>query len=223
MTVHASLGRLALGGQSDRSSAPTCAAGSVAAAGRMDEPGRPAGGRAGRRELSTQAHLVALVAVILLPLLLGGGALLWRDAKAERVRQHQDALALAVRLAADVDRELDGTVLALRALATSPALQTGDFAAIDAQARAVVTLRGESIVLRDPDGRQVVNTRLPVGAPLPATGSAEARAADAAVRATGQPYVSDLATATLSGRHLLFVDVPVRTNGATYTLGMCLA
>jgi len=166
---------------------------------------------------------VALVAAILLPLLLGSGALIWRYAKAERVRQHQDAQALALELVGDVDRELDGTILALRALATSPALQAGDLAAFDAQARAVVTFRGESIVLRDAGGWQLVNTQLPVGTPLPATGSAEARAADAAVRATGQPYVSDLATATLSGRHLLFVDVPVRMNGATYTLGMCVA
>src|SRR3954453_20955902 len=223
MNVHASLGRLALGGQPDRSSAPTRAAASVAAAGRTDEAGRPAGWRAGRRELSTQAHLVALVAAILLPLLLGSGALLWRYAKAERVRQHQDAQALALELVGDVDRELDGTILALRALATSPALQAGDLAAFDAQARAVVAFRGESIVLRDAGGRQVVNPHPPGGTPRPATGSAEARAADTAVRATGQPYVSDLATATLSGRHLLFVDVPVRTNGATYTLGMCVA
>lgn len=134
MNVHASLGRLALGGQPDRSSAPARAA-SVAAAGRTDKAGRPAGGRAGRRELSTQAHLVALVAAILLPLLLGSGALLWRYAKAERVRQHQDAQALALELVGDVDRELDGTILALRALATSPALQAGDLAAFDAQAR----------------------------------------------------------------------------------------
>ena len=102
MNVHASLGRLALGGQPDRSSAPTRAAASVAAAGQPDESGRPAAGRAGRRELSTQAHLVALVAAILLPLLLGSGALIWRYAKAERVRQHQDAQALALELVRDV-------------------------------------------------------------------------------------------------------------------------
>jgi len=124
---------------------------------------------------------VALVAAILLPLLLGSGALIWRYAKAERVRQHQDAQALALELVGDVDRELDGTILALRALATSPALQAGDLAAFDAQARAVVTFRGESIVLRDAGGRQVVNTELPVGTPLPATGSAERGALDIAL------------------------------------------
>src|SRR5689334_11743845 len=101
MTVEASFGRLALGGEPDR--APSADSGAEAA-GRPQGPETSAGERRRRRQLSTQAHLVALVVVILLPLLLGGGTLLWRYAAAERARQHRDARVLAVELVADVDR-----------------------------------------------------------------------------------------------------------------------
>jgi diguanylate cyclase (GGDEF)-like protein/PAS domain S-box-containing protein len=169
---------------------------------------------AGRRELSTQAHLLALAAAILLPLVLAVGLLLGRYAEVERARYRQDALELARQLAADVDRELDGMTLALRILATSPALAAGDLAAFHAQARAALRYRGANVVLRDRAGQQLVNTRLPWGTPLPVTAAAEVKAADAAALATGEPYVSDLFVGTVSQQRLLLVDVPVRRDGA---------
>jgi diguanylate cyclase (GGDEF)-like protein/PAS domain S-box-containing protein len=178
---------------------------------------------ASRRELSAQAHLLALATAILLPLLLAAGLLLWRYAEAERDRCRQDALELARQLAASVDRELDGMVLALQILAISPALAAGDLAAFDVQARAALRYRGANVVLRDRAGQQLVNTRLPRGAPLPVTSSPEVRAADATALATGAPYVSDLFVGTVSRQRLLFVDLPVLHDGAAHALSMTLS
>src|SRR4051794_5107858 len=176
-----------------------------------------------RWEPPIRAHLLALAAAILLPIVLAAGGLLWRYAEDERDRYRENALELARQLAEDVDRELDGMVLALQVLATAPALQAGDLAAFDAQARAVLRYRGANVVLRDRTGQQLVSTRLPFGAPLPVTASPEVREADAAVFATGQPYVSDLFTGTVSHEQLLFADVPVRRDGeVAYALVMTI-
>src|SRR3954452_2278342 len=136
-----------------------------------------------RWELPIRAHLLALAAALLLPLVLAAAALLGRYAEAERDRYRQDALELARpdalalarqdalelarQLAGDVDRELDGMVLALQVLATAPALAAGDLAAFDAQARAVLRYRGANVALRDRTGQQIISTRLPFGTPLP--------------------------------------------------------
>ena len=175
-----------------------------------------------RRGLPAQAHVVALVAAVLLPLALAAAALLWRAAEAERDRSRQDALGLARRLAADVDRELDGVVLTLQALATSPALQAGDLVAFAAQARAVPSFRGGEVVLSDRAGRPLVSAGAPE-APLPASAPAELGEAAAAVFASGAPLVSDLPAETAGGRFLLLVEVPARRDGAVaFALGVTL-
>ena len=196
---------------------------------RSDEDARPreaaapgAVPEARRRGLPAQAHVVALAAAVLLPLALAAAALLWRAAEAERDRSRQDALGLARRLAADVDRELDGVVLTLQALATSPALQAGDLVAFAAQARAVPGFRGGEVVLSDRAGRPLVSAGAPE-APLPASTPAELGEAAAAVFASGAPLVSDLPAETASGRFLLLVEVPARRDGAVaFALGVTL-
>src|SRR5690242_9585840 len=90
---------------------------------------------------------------------------MWRAAEAERDRSRQDALGLARRLAADVDRELDGVVLTLQALAASPALQTGDLATFAAQARAVPGFRGGEVILSDRAGRRLLSAGAPEARP----------------------------------------------------------
>src|SRR4051794_9760699 len=121
-----------------------------------------------RWEPRIRAHLLAFAVAILLPVVLAAAALLGRYAEAARDRYRESALELARQLADDLDRELDGMVLALQVLATAPALQAGDLAAFDAQARAALRYRGATVVLHDGTGQQIINTHLPFGAPLPA-------------------------------------------------------
>lgn len=180
-------------------------------AGRSSAPALPA---PRRRSLSTRAHLIALTAAILLPLVAAASLLLARYAEAEKVRYQQDALALARQLAFGIDRELNGMILALQALAIAPQLRDGDLAGFRALARELLAYRGREIALRDRNGRELVSTRPeaspspPPATPAPAMPAAVAEA-DGAVLATGRPYVSDLVTGAPGQEPYLIVDVPV--------------
>jgi hypothetical protein len=67
-----------------------------------------------------------------------------------------------------VDRELSSIQLAAEVLSTSPHLQHSDVAAFYAQAREVVRHDiGGNVVLSDATGRELINTRVPLGERLP--------------------------------------------------------
>ena len=167
-----------------------------------------------RWSLSTRGHLTALAVAILLPLVAAAALLLGRFAETEKMRYQQDALALARQLAFGIDRELDGMILALQALAIAPQLQDGDLGGFEGLARELLRYRGRNISLRDPAGRPLVDTRLPGSGGPPVAPAPEVRAADRIVFATGRPYVSDLILGMPDTEPLLLVDVPVIANGA---------
>jgi signal transduction histidine kinase/CheY-like chemotaxis protein len=117
-------------------------------------------------------------------------ALFWREQRAafeqrfvERVR------ALAVAL----DREQEGTIRALHALAQSAHLASGDLRAFYAQAQRVQRDQPgwSSIIVADAAARQLLNLRVPFGAPLPEK-IAFGESAVARVLQTGRPEVSAL-------------------------------
>ncbi len=87
-----------------------------------------------RSALSIRALLVALALALMLPTLIFAALLLWRVAENEESRVTENAQQAAERVIAAVDRELTAALAALQALATSPSLQTGDWAAFHAQA-----------------------------------------------------------------------------------------
>ena len=125
--------------------------------------------RLGRNGFSTQVYLVALVMALIGPGLLFTAILLVRYAATERARFEQDARENVRGIALSVDRDTAGLVSVLQTLATSPRLRAGDFDAFDAQARLVRDAIDLDIILRKPDGQQLVNTGVRRGAPLPLT------------------------------------------------------
>ena len=78
---------------------------------------------------------MALAVGILVPPTVGLMLLLWSYTRDELERYQEQALAQTRAIAADVDRELDSVILALKVLATSPALAAGDLSAFYEQAR----------------------------------------------------------------------------------------
>src|SRR5688572_17272672 len=86
-----------------------------------------------------------------------------RAAVDNRLRETTRALAVAV------DREADGWITTLQALATSASLEQGALPRFHTQAtRLLPTHSGLlAIVLIDPSGRQAVNTLRAMGEPLP--------------------------------------------------------
>jgi two-component sensor histidine kinase len=110
----------------------------------------------------------------------------------------------------------------LQVLALSPSLTDGRFAEFRQHAvDAAKLIGGVAIVLYDPDGQQLVNTRLDLGERLPRRidFDVERRAIQ-----TGVPQVSGLQKAVLDGQPIVTIAVPVRVQGETrYALNIGLS
>jgi PAS domain S-box-containing protein len=171
--------------------------------------------------------LVMLGCAIVAPLLLFGAYAGYRTGETQ-LRDVRENLAIEARtLSANVDREIIGQMERMQALATSPSLRHGDFAEFRRQAEASLGLRHSlpqprlkdevvsdpkegAILLVDRNMQQLVNTRMPVGTPLPQAGIPN-RIARAL--ATGEPQVTGLFMALPINQLLVTVIVPVKIDG----------
>jgi PAS domain S-box-containing protein len=170
-----------------------------------------------RRSMSVRAYLLVMVIAIVLPVDAFAGVLFWRYADSEIGRIDQQLENDARELALDVDRDLQGKIVALETLATSSALDSGDYAQFYARALRVKNLAGVDISLRSRDGQQLANTRVPQGSPLPRN----LFPADEKAAATGKPYVSNVVDGLVAGHPVYLISVPVTEGGAVnYLLHM---
>ncbi|AWI62273.1 hypothetical protein AB395_00006650 (plasmid) [Sinorhizobium fredii CCBAU 45436] len=120
------------------------------------------------RERPASAFFLIFAAALVLPVLLFGTLTAWTYVQAEKERAVERAQALAHELSAAVDRELAGPRLVMEALATSEELRRGDLQAFHPTAAAVADSLGLTIVVRAPgQPRQLLNTSVPWGTPLP--------------------------------------------------------
>jgi signal transduction histidine kinase len=139
----------------------------------------------------------------------------------EERRAQENGVKEAVRaFALLVDNEIETKEGILRALAGSPSLSRGDLGEFYHHARLLAPTPETAIILQEPDGQQLINTRVALGSPLPArraSNIAELMARYGADRT----LVSDLFKAPLGGRHDFVVQVPVQIDGRIrYFLGM---
>ncbi|MCJ2012996.1 sensor histidine kinase [Methylobacterium sp. J-076] len=166
--------------------------------------------RFGRNGFSTQVYLVALVVALIGPGLLFTAILLMRYASAERARFEQDARENVRGISLSLDRDVAGLVSVLQTLATSPRLRDGDFSAFDSQARLVRSSLDLDVLLRRPNGQELVNTGVPRGAPLPvAPLPIDAELGKGQVRALVSGYVPAMSSDDAS----YAVGVPVVVDG----------
>jgi PAS domain S-box-containing protein len=171
--------------------------------------------------------LVMFGCAIVMPLMLFGAYAGYRTGETQ-LRDIRENLAIEARtLSASVDREIIGEMERLQALATSPSLRQGDLTEFRRQAEASLGLRQRlqprlkdevvsdpkegAILLIDRNLQQVVNTRLPVGTPLPKTGAPHRLVARAF--ATGEPQVTGLFTAFSINQLVVNIIVPVKIQG----------
>ena len=162
-----------------------------------------------RRGLSLRGRLVLLVIGSIVPLMafiLGFQYVEYRKDVASTGRQ---TLTLARSMAMLVDEELQTRIAVLQALAMSAPLRDGDVEAFRPLAETVVTQQfpGAAILLLREDGQQLMNTRLPQGAKLPARRNLELMQR---MLATGHPAVSDLFQGAVAQQTVIAIDVPVR-------------
>lgn len=155
-------------------------------------------------------HLAALCFALVLPVLILAAILAWSYAQAERGRIEQDALSTAHRVMAATDREFAGLIATTNVLALARSLQRDDLDGFDAAARDVHRQIGINVVLRNRESRQVVNTRVPRGTPLPTNVETES---DRMVMETKRPFVSNLFIGGVTRKPLFVVNVPVLRDG----------
>ena len=164
----------------------------------------------------TVRQTLGLLAVsLVLPVLLFSAFVLWRFAEAERQRIEGEASDIAQSVATALDREMTGIFASLDVLSTSAYLKTGDFVGFRNQAVELFQRQGLVTVLSDLAGQQLVNVRLPEGAPLPLTTTA----IDPVAIKAGRPFVTDFVVGQVSGNRQFLAVMPVRRGDAdTYLL-----
>ena len=112
--------------------------------------------------------LLALMAVaILLPVVLAAGIALDQIREGEREAALRGLRETARATSLIVDREVQGSLSALKALGQSPSLKQGDLKAFYAEAAALNQLPDVWTFLLDETGTQVLNTLVPFGTPPP--------------------------------------------------------
>lgn len=152
---------------------------------------------------------------LIAPALIFMGLLVQTEYENSRRRFEEQLVAMTRALAVATDRQIAQGTGTLQALAVSPALAEGDFAAFERQARAVTLQRDGWIVLMD-EQRQLINTRAAPGAPLPMTGIPE-RGLPALQ--SGRTLVSNLYMGPVADRPIIVIAMPVRVKGKLYALG----
>ncbi|WP_445234341.1 PAS domain-containing protein, partial [Duganella rhizosphaerae] len=174
----------------------------------MPEPKRP-------RLPSIRSQIALLVLACALPTVVGFGAVVGQFYQRERDTLMEDTRQSARLVAAAIDRDLLQADSAVRALAASPSLRSGDLAALRAQA---ATLLGPQFpvahfLLSDAAGKVALH----LGPDLPASFSdADNRRRLALLYAQSRPQLSML---TVGGANLLAIDVPVMLdNRLSYAL-----
>jgi len=154
---------------------------------------------------------------IIAPLLLFGLNVAVSVADTQLGQVRNDLMSEARNLSAGVDREIIGEIERLQALAASPSPRQGDFAEFQRQAEASLVLRQSgNIMLIDRNMRQLVNTWVPFGRPLPKTAVPEPvqRAL-----ATGEPQITGLFVGSVIKQPVFAIIVPVQIDGENrYTL-----
>lgn len=167
--------------------------------------------------MTVRQRLIWLVAASIGPLFLLAGLLLWESYDRTRLAIEQRLRDSAHGLAQAVDLELGRSRALLRGLATSDYLDGADLAAFHHQARNAVVDSDAWVVLLDPEGHLLMNTRVPFGTPLPQGPVLAARRAAERERAG----VSNLMFDPFVQSPVFLVAVPVmRDNEVRYVLAL---
>ncbi|CAO3434513.1 hypothetical protein [Azospirillum doebereinerae] len=159
-----------------------------------------------------RSRLVLLIMGVVVPLVaFAGGATLWladeqRDATTVRMEGVVTALSLGL------DHELENALALLELLSKSQALAEERYP--DLRGEALTMLQGRplwsAVVLSDPFGKFLMNTALPLGAPLPTHRDLPLFEA---IRKNPEPLISDLFTGLVQRRPLLAAAFPLRSKG----------
>ena len=167
--------------------------------------------------MKIRAHLTLILAAALVPIVIFSGLAVSSVLDSQRQTALHGLQESARAIALSVDRELAIAEAALRVLATSKQLEDGDLERFQRQAELGADRGiGAWTVLYDTDGKQLVNTSVPFGTPLPPDGSRERVAA---VLAQQKTVVSNLLMAPQIDQRVTTLEMPIVTaKGERYVL-----
>jgi signal transduction histidine kinase len=154
--------------------------------------------------------LAGLILAVVVPLLAFSGFLVLRSAEHEQALMGEAVRERAQAAAATIDYDLSQLRAHLFMLAGARSLQTDDLAAFHAYATDFARDDGLYVRLYDVTGRELVNTAIPYGRPLPATADVDAIRQ---VVATGRPKVSDVTIGPRDNELSVGLNVPVMRDG----------
>jgi len=160
--------------------------------------------------VSIRAFAVALMLFVLTPLLAYGAYLFVRYERLEEARIEREALSIARRGAASLDRELESSRAALQALAVTWRVGSKSLGEFHAEAVEVARVMGVDVELRDAQGRRLMTTRVPLGAPLPPG------VPESAIRALPSQQAASVTDLEVrpGGTAVIVMAVPVRHDNA---------
>ncbi|HVL75661.1 MAG TPA: response regulator [Noviherbaspirillum sp.] len=166
-----------------------------------------------------RTRLLLLVLAILLPASLCAVVALAYAYHETQDFQRQAMRETARALSLGLERELARRESILHALAASPALDNDDFRNFYAHAKQIADAGDVAIFLSTSDGRQLLNTRVPYGKPLPRMlPQALEMRAEAGPRAT---LISNLYEPPVGKGYSFAIQIPVERNGRVrYYLNM---
>jgi signal transduction histidine kinase/CheY-like chemotaxis protein len=159
-----------------------------------------------------RSRLLLLVAAVLVPAFIGAGIGVAYIYQEEQEFNYTSMRETARALAVSLDRDMARRQAMLRTLVASPSLQRDELKRFYGYASAVAKESDSAIILSDLQGRQLLNTRLAFGAPLPRMLPLErefrARFGNEALLISGV-YVPPAGL----GPHSFAIQMPVRRNG----------
>lgn len=159
-----------------------------------------------------RTRLLIIILAILVPAF-AAAALAVGYVYVEERRAQENSVTEAVRaFALLVQNELETRVGVLHALAASPALAQGNLAEFHQHASRLAPTRDSAIILLEPNGRQLMNTRAGPGIPLPERRRSNIEALIAQY-GPDRTLVSDLFSAPFGGQHDFVIQVPVHADG----------
>jgi two-component sensor histidine kinase len=155
---------------------------------------------------SITGHLLFYALALVLPILVMSGFIGWAYLKQEERRIDSLAEAQVAAVSSDIQNRLDAIRATLNVLSVGPSVVAGDVGDIRRLLEQIAIPQGVWFTLRDQDGRQLLNTRMPSGEPLPTFKGQ----GDPVIFKERKPYTSNLIWAPLANNWAVTVSVPVK-------------
>src|SRR5215213_8735588 len=159
------------------------------------------------RTRSITGHLLLYALALATPILLMSGFIGWAYIRQEEKRIDRLAETQVASVASDIENRLQAFKATLNVLSVSPSVVTGNVDEIRARLKQIDMPEGVWFVLRDPTGRQILNTKLPAGVALP-TFAAEG---DDIIFQEGKTYYANLLWGPVGQTWITGIAVPVRS------------